>query len=969
MTPALLCAVGVAFGLVWLFVFNLAAKLMRPALDVGRHWERMAHFSGWTAALVLVSGGLESVWGGFWFTGWHLHLDRALPASLPTEVSLLAAFGIPFLAWALAVPVSALVLRPPGDEENGLAGALGHLSVGGSLPQRRWVLLFAIPVLLVLVGAFADLGTGLQAFPAAAWSTSLVAFLSLIGVALSRGRRPPRSSDEDAVDEPAPLVMRPPTPWPSSMKRKGFDLQHLCTWSASAFPGGAWTARRFPSGREPDREGIAPELVTVLERLIGHGQRGRRGQDQLLVLGPDDCGQREVIAEAAVQLADPMRLKTLIIAPGNATAVGVRLRSLLPSDVQLSVVEKDAPLPESGQVWVVDAEVLAGRMGTLMKRGDLLPRVGLLVWWNVEVYTGVLAANMWAVSRRLQRFVERRGRPDIRILVLARSSLHAEDQHLRFIRRLLPYNYGAEDIFPIELRFSRELHLHRIRGFEEFVADQGSRQVDNALVHPAAMGALASLEISWDTYLAALGDFTVEELGKLQKLYPRDREGPMGQLVAPALSEAGAQLIQLRTDNVLALKEMVASGGRASRVPGPHHVATPPSYNPYANYVLDQLGGTGRAGGQLPTSRWLVGAEGQERILRQHLREALAELPDTRRALQETFLLRDEVIARTLDGLKGETRLDQKEVRYLDAEQRMQPDQFYTVHGGDAAHWQPLTTVGTRLVKVVAPDEAQVRGGLRMWVDHERLPIQAYPGRVFMSHDGLRYRVQDWGSFEDLERQNTEPFSVLCKQEGRRCRTFRVRTTLVDDLEPTNDMQALRLHKGSVARWRVKLLYEEIFRGRVEFNPAFPDLIREQHRDINTSFDTTGLLLRFDHDASYVERTSLAEALRHVIPVHVGVEADAMELVVVDGVSLDGQDVSGIVVVDLFPGGIGLSRTLDDAGLLIGILEACRAWLSRCLCRGDKGCERCLHPVSSLATADGHQTKGAALNLLDKHMV
>ncbi|MFH1468442.1 MAG: Zn-binding domain-containing protein [Pseudomonadota bacterium] len=970
MTPLLLCFLGTLLGLGWLLLFTLVAKVAQPHGDPGPHWARMAWLAGGLAGVVLLSGAFETIWASFWLTGFHLQMDRALPPSLSVGLCLLAAFAIPLAVWMLAVPVSAIFMGKARAVGPGLAGSVGHLPLGQARPSRRWVLLCALPLALVLVGGYPELGTGLQAFPAAAWSTTLIAVLSLLGIAISsRGKS---SEKARAEGEPAsPAATRAPEPWPAAMRRLGVEVKPLYTWPVAASAGDAsgYEAGRFPSGRDPRSEGIAPELVMVLGRLIGQGDRGLRGSQRLLVMAPDDCGQWEVVAEAAAHLADPIRLKTLIVAPGNASFVAARLGALLPLGVDLAVAEKDSPLPEHGDVWVVDAETLAGRMSALMKQADLLSRLGLLVWWDVHTYTGVLAANMWAVSRRLQRFVDRRGRADTRVLVLARSGLHAEDQHARFIRHLLPYHYDNGDIFPVALRFARDLTLHRIADVGGFLGTLRDQQIDNVLVHPTALSSLASVQAHWATHLAPMRDFTVEEFKKLSDLTPQGERASLGALLAPGAAGAGVQLLQLDNSNVLSVKELVASGGRTCPTAGPHHAAIPPG-EPYANYLLGQLNVPGEDAGSLPTSRWLVGAEGHERILRLHLREALAELPDTRKGLQETFMLREEIIAATLDELARAGRLDQREVRYLDSEHRMLPDQHYTAHAGAAERWQPLTTVGSRLVQVVAPDEANVRGGIRMWVDYERLPIQAYPERVFMSHDGRRYRVQRWHSYEELEAQGGGVLSVSCTQEGRRNRTFRVRSTLVDELRLLGGAQkVLRMDKGQVVTGRVSLLYEETFRGIVEIDPRKPQPIQPQLDHISTSFETRGLLMQVSLDTTYRELCSLAEALRQVIPVHVGVEEDAVEVVVVEHVPMGHQDVFGLVVVDLFPGGIGLSETLDDSGLLLDILRACRDWLARCPCQSEKGCPACLHTIPSRATVpDGGHSRAAALAVLDRLM-
>jgi hypothetical protein len=96
------------------------------------------------------------------------------------------------------------------------------------------------------------------------------------------------------------------------------------------------------------------------------------------------------------------------------------------------------------------------------------------------------------------------------------------------------------------------------------------------------------------------------------------------------------------------------------------------------------------------------------------------------------------------------------------------------------------------------------------------------------------------------------------------------------------------------------------------------------------------------------------------------VDEDALEVVPLSGERIDGLPTSGLAIVDLYPGGIGLvDEIVDDNPFLLHLLEQVRDWLQACPCQSDTGCDRCLRsPAALAANIDQPPLREAALSLL-----
>ena len=922
-------------------VGHLLAKVRRPGGEVGEYWTRVVSLTCWAVGLPVMVSGWARCHTAFWGSAYHLHMD------IVRMDRFVLALAIPLGLWAVFVLVTSVLPPRERSASNWLAGALGDMG-------RGWVLWCCLPLLFLLAWNFKELGGGLFAYPAAAWSTMLVMMANLIGVALSRGATLRAAGEQETAEAVAPVAL---PPWPESMTRKGIALTHLASWEAftDRLPQpapGPLTAALEAAGID----GVAPEVIEVVQPLLdlspGSPSAG-------LIMAPDHSGQVEAVAVTAGLLATQQRQTTVIVTAGEAEALAADLRRFLPPAAAIEVADGHNLGELSAEVWVVSADVLSD--GVLPRLNDRRRRVriGLLVWWDVHQYSGVAAANMWAISRRMYRILAVTQAGNLPTLVTARKVSHADAQQRKFINDMVPEQIPDSNTRDIPLRRPRRTHLYLLDGhatFFEVPANQ-ERMVDQYR-HKPVVAAYASADMAWPTYLQPPALVPVPERDGILNTplssgaYLRDR------LVADPAS-AGVHLCEVSAADLLSLRERIAHGGRAAPAHLPHHVAISRPMNPYMAWRLEQLAQAPQGTAQFPYSRRLVGAESNPSIVRRHLLQALIEEPDIRTNLVKTFRWHEEVIRQTLDGLENDNYLEQQEVRFLDKKKNMKPDQLYSSREDASGYSISIDSVGTDLVSVVESSDSG-EDPVRMLVDRERLPIQAYPHCVFM-RNGRRYVIDTWSGTPD---------TVTCSEEALPCQTRRIRVSNIWDLAHEGEEQ--RLGRTGIRRERVRLEYEELVKGvlRISHNltTGAIDAVSSSFDDIRTSFTTQGLLLTFPRGAKPASLVALSEALRHVLPVHLGVEEEAMEVVMVRELhDVDNRPVTGIIIVELFPGGIGLVQAFkDDQELLHNVLTSTRQWLSSCGCPEDQGCARCLNSPSAAAVKTGGRlSRRAALELLE----
>ncbi|HZF09274.1 MAG TPA: Zn-binding domain-containing protein [Thermoanaerobaculia bacterium] len=951
---------------------DFAARARRPGGDRGDFWARLAGRTALGLGVPLfVSQLMENLFPQAWVDGWHLLFDRT------------GAFGrdgVHAYPWALLLPFALWVgllgwglIEAPGGREAGrwLAGAV---RAEGS---RAWVLLCAAPFATILTATYDRLGGGDAAYPAAVWGTLAVLTVALAGVAASAGR--PASSPGTAPD-PVTAATPGPPPWPQALAAQGIDLRPLATWPPSA-PGRAPKGAAGELAERLRRRGagpVAPELVEAVHALLAPATAAGDAGLTRLVFAPDDCGEVEAVVLLAELLDRRFHTATLVVAgesDGGVSALAARLaREVRGSGrvVILGAIADSADSAGSGDVAaglpadvllaVTDAQELSDRLLARLRDPAAARRLGLVVWWHLEGYTGVLAANLWAVSRRLHRLLAAQGRHDVRTLALVRRAPHGGAQLASFVRRLLPRFSNAAEVH-VEPRFTRPLHLHLLVSHRGHFLRGGT--VPPRLRHPALVAAKVSVEAGWPTALEPPDDVAGIEASAFLQL-PAQAEGgpaPLGDLLAAGSAQAGARIREVRSSEVLALPDVLGQGGRSAPAGLPHHVGLIAPANPYAAYLLDHFASA--AG--FPASRRLVSTEVHPALVRRHLLFALSELPDTRSGLLKDFLWEEEVIRDTLDGIAAEGKLTRREVRYLERGE-LRRDHEYTSQRPPSGEPHPLDTVGAELVAVREPaagrDAAQ---GVRMRVDPERLTIQAYPYRVFLCQ-GRRFRIREWESVAAAVATGW----LACEPEEVYAATWRLRRSQVYAIEPSGRPVGIGRAGRLLTRVAVDLTYEEWVSGALRqtrdlTSGQMPEPETQRlARPIHQSFATRGLVLRFPQPEDEVALASLCQALRHVLPVHLGVEEDALELVPLGGEEVDGIPTFGLAIVDLYPGGIGLVDAVgDDSAFLLEVLGWTRDWLSACPCQSPAGCPRCLRsPAALAANSDQPPSRGAALDLL-----
>jgi len=938
-------------------VADRAARLRRPDGDRGDYWVRVAQRVCLFLALPLLVSGALALFPALWQTGRHLHFDLTgvFGWSIPTSYRI--ALLLPHALWA-ALLVFGLIERPGGrDAGRWLAGAIGF---GNS---RLWVLSWTIPLAAVLATSFANLGGGADAFPSVAWGTLAMLLLSLVGVAFSAGHA-------IAAVVPPPIGESRQTPalrpWPEALEAHGVHLRTVASWPATTEqmrhvkPGARDLEQRL---RLRGARNVAPQLIEAVESLFSAG--GEEENRSRLIYAPDDCGQAEAVALAAELLDQRFHAATLVVVASDADSLAAELVRWLPADRKVVTVQPTGEIATDALVIVADAQILSDQLLPKLKDPHLLRRFGLIVWWHLEAYTGVLAANLWAISRRLHRLLEAMGRHDVRTMAFVRNVQHGDAQVGAFVRRLLPHPLPRECEVTVHPYYPRDIHLHVLESHAEFFSRPESRNIQQRHRHLPLVTAKISVEENWRTCLEFPADISDVEAEAFRQFAVGDET--LGERLQPASADAGARIRRIQAGEILSLPEIVGQGGRATTDGLAHHVGLTLPPNPYVAYLLSTLAEHDGAFG-FTTSRRLVSTEAQPNVVRRHLLLALDELPDTRHGLLRNFLWKKEVIQQTLDEIANEGKLTSREVRFLDDNGDLQREPEYKSQRLPAGERRPLDTVGMNLIEVRDPAAGhEPGGGVRMRVDRERLTIQAYPHRVFMS-GGQRYRIREWSSPEEVIKAGR----IECDRQGIYCWTWRIRNAEVLSIKSDEAPVGIGRERRLLTRLAASVEYHEVVNGCLRVTPDLTTGVEPKPetdrlaRAIERKFATQALILRFPEDQEPAALASLAQALRDLLPVHLGVEEDALEVVPLTGELVQGRAAFGLAVVDLYPRGIGLVDAIaDDNPFLLKLLEFARDWLANCPCKSDQGCARCLRsPSARAANRNQPLFRSAALELL-----
>ncbi len=949
----LAAAAAVAYGA------DRAALARRRDGDRGDFWARIVQWLCLGLGVpLLLSGFLQTLFPRYWRLGRHLQLDLTGAFGWTLETCYRLALFLPFAAWLALLALG--LARKPGDRDEArwLAGGIGF---GGS---RLWVLLCAAPFAILLVLTPDRLGGGDGAYPGASWATAAVLLLSLAGVALSAGRpeAAPLARPAGSSQATAPPSLQP---WPQALATHGVSVRGVTSWSAS----GPARAPRPVAGsdlaerlRHLGAGEVAPELVEAVGALLENGPNEGEHGPARIVFAPDHCGQIETVAVAAAMLEQRFHATTLVVTARDAEALADQFRLWLPAPGAVGVFAGTGEPPWGAVVWIVEAQILSDRLLPILKDPLQARRFGFIVWWHLEAFSGVFAANLWAISRRLHRLLQALGRRDVRTLALVRSAPHGAAQLASFVRRLLPHSFPGGAEVHVSQRFPRQVYLHALESHQGYFARGEGRDVQERHRHLPLIAARVSADEGWPTVLEVPADVARPDIEAVLQL------ASGGSVLRDRLetdpSRAGARLLGVEAGDILSLPEIVSQGGRCAPAGLPHHVGLSLPPNPYAAHLVDRMA---EADAAFPTSRRLVAAEALSTVVRRHLLLALNELPDTRSGLLKDFLWNDEVIRSTLDEIARDGKLVRREVRFLTEGGRLRIDHEYSSQRPPNDEQRPLDTVGSWLVDVRELAGGYDGGGVRLRVDPERLTIQAYPNRVFLQ-DGRRYRVRDWSSIESVLRSR----SIACDREDVHSLTWRIRNPLVFGIEPSRAPSGVGRTGKLLTCFPARLTYEEEVVGALRLAPdlgtGLPPRTETLRlaRPITQSFSTRALILRFPDEEEHVALASLAQALRHVLPVHLGVDEDALEVVPLTGEIISDLPTYGLAVVDLYPGGIGLVDEIgDDSPFLLQLLEWTDGWLKACPCQSDAGCDRCLRsPAALAANIDQPPLRKAALGLL-----
>jgi hypothetical protein len=616
-------------------------------------------------------------------------------------------------------------------------------------------------------------------------------------------------------------------------------------------------------------------LCDAVSRLVWTPQKSDR---LAVVLGPDSCGQEEVTALVATELSRRHGEATLVVTSSPDAALSRRLSSWLEklggeNPIHLADLSGDTEPDMSGDLLVVDAETLSDfvldQLRSALQQeesaetsGQSIGRVGLVVWWNAHEFSGVLAAHVWAVSRRLERLLKSRRGPAARAIVYARPPADRDGSFLGFLEHLLPYPLKAENTFQIPAEFARKTNLYRL------VSES-----------PAAVAEAAEKSVltGWPTLP-----------------HPPAESAP----------EAAARILDLRPPEVLAVRQMTCRGARSAPPNLDNNVAVAKSDNPYVNFLVARYGNQPERGASVN----LVSAEGHPELVRRHLLVALREVPDTLTGLRATFRWEEAMLRNTLQRLSAENRLSRVPVRFLDSNGRLQRDSRYANQNPGLDAIRSFRTIGqTRPVELRDPN---VRDRLLLLVDPERLPVEAYPRKVIESQ-GRLYRVQAW--------PQDSPSRIDCLPEETQIRTWRFSMPRVSSIQKSGEALIFR----GVSRYTARVQYHEDVNGVLERHPggAFHTIGIGR---VRTSFRTEAVILEFTDMLMPDQLVGAAAALRHVLPVHLAVEEDAMEVVPI----MEGNR-QGLALVDLYPGGIGVVSAIHKTVWLVPMLfDQVALWLS-----------------------------------------
>ena len=554
---------------------------------------------------------------------------------------------------------------------------------------------------------------------------------------------------------------------------------------------------------------MAPELVEAVADLFGADPApeagGKRGGLDRLILAPDECGQLETLA-AAIRLTH-LRLEqlTLVICPHAADDLAQRLAPWLPGPAAVHRPRANTSFDTMAMVWVLTAGTLSDRLAELSDQAPLLNRIGLCVWWDLDAYSGVMAANFWAVSHRLHRLIKGKGRQETRSLSFARHHQGHASNFAAFAAQTLPYDYQAEDRVVVAQRRRHPICIHLL---EPTPGLKPRDLVQQDHWTPSLVAARTSVEVGWRTrYEPPPGLDLITAADFLQQRVDGRR---LARWLPAGAADAGARIMEIRADQVLSLGNLLSQGGRCLGHLPAHHVGLflPPG-NPYVRHLLARLHQDPAAFFGL--ARRLVPGVPQSAIVRRHLLLALREMEAVAHGLLTTFQWRDAILDPVLEDLTNHHQVARRDVRFLDDDNRLKVDTGYTSAVAEVRPG-PLDTVGDQLISVILREAGEAEQ-LLLRIDPERATIVAYPRRVFQVK-GQTYRMNPWPG---TDAQEVKHRGVLyCTRTDDPVLTWRVSEPRLrrSEVDPSQN-QAFFAH-NTLNKVIIQTQYEEEVSGLIE---------------------------------------------------------------------------------------------------------------------------------------------------------
>ncbi|MBI1354243.1 MAG: hypothetical protein GC160_07850 [Acidobacteria bacterium] len=957
---SLLPAIVLILGLVAALVAELAARAKADGGDTGTYWSRIA-----ARTCVAIAAPLLALY----------LIVTAFPdarASIPgvdrQEYWLFA----PLLPWSLLL-VLGLFQAAPAAAGRWLAGSIGY-----QIDRRGWAALCALPLAGLLAMGWSRLGNAPSSYPAANWTTAALLSITLLAVARSK----PAAAAAAAAEAPAEQAKPGPSlpDWPEAMRAGGVALADLFSRPASLLkPRPTASDRLIAEWREriaaKGSLGVSDTLLEAVHELTRPQAVAPGAERNRLILAPDNCGQHEVVGLAAADLSRKLGEATLIITPWPRPDLTERIKrwaappegsTELPARVAAPRSWKDLQEAGDADVWIVDAETLSDRLLPRLRyeankpnlqQRNLVSRIGMVVWWDVHAYTGALAANIWAISRRLHRIIRAHGRPGVRALALARGAAYGNAELSPFLQRVLPYRFTRDQETRIETAYVRPLRAYRIEHDRELMRTRAADVLPERAKRLPLTAALVSTQSGWTTRLDAPPHITAIERESLEKAHLGD-DAIVADRLTTERPEAGASILPITEASALSLPEMLCQGARSTPAGPPHCVGILPPDNPYLEYLLQAFD---RDDSPWRSSRLLIRAEGNPNIVRRHLLHALYEVEETRRGLETSLGWNRDILLATLRELAGTGQLIRREVLFLDDEGLLQADWLCRNDQPPDSRPRPLRTVSSELIEVRNLAAGDVEEAVPLEVDPDRAGIEAYPGKVFVT-DGRRYRIDEWQSHQTVKDRR----QIACEQTDQYLVTWRQRYPQIQRLQKVGDEITLEGLGVITHRFVADAVYREHLDGWLERDGSGRLDLRKLERPVRTSFTTRTLTLSFDPAPDEKALDAMAAAFRLMLPVHLGADDDSLEVVAIHGLRAGRDYVHGVAIVDLYPGGIGLVEAIEaDNALLQNIFKWTHQWLREVAREGLAGADRLsASPLVRAAEGDATLDFAAAEELL-----